>query len=135
METPVCPHCVRPLEPGAGYCAYCGNAVGIAETAAYPIPIPNSARFDEHHTLAKRAPRARWVRAVGAFWAAWFLIWIGLIALAGTVLLITGAEASADDVFNFGFPAAILGAIGAAVYAARRSRSGVKPPASSVKPS
>jgi len=110
------------LEPGDRYCAYCGGAVGIAETAAYPIPIPNSARFDEKHAAAEPAPRARWVRAAGAFWAAWFLVQFGLIVLAGTVLLITGAEATADDVFNFGFPAGILGAIGAAVYAARRSR-------------
>ena len=134
METPVCPHCIRPLEPGARYCAYCGGAVGIAETAAYPIPIPNSARFDEKHAAAEPAPRARWVRAVGAFWGVWFLISFALIVLAGIVLLITGVEATAGAVFDFGFPAMILGAVCAAVYAAVRSRPGVRPSPPSSSP-
>ncbi len=127
MDTPVCPHCIRPLEPDARYCAYCGSAVGIAETAAYPIPIPNSARFDERHTPDVSGPRPRWVRVIGVFWATWFLIWFGLFVLAGAILLITGAEATIHDVLSFGGPAVILGAIGAAIYAARRSRPGVKP--------
>ena len=72
-ESPVCPHCSRPFDPGADYCTHCGGNLGTAETALPYLPVPNSARFDEKHEAAPRASLPPWVQATGVFFCVWMV--------------------------------------------------------------
>ena len=118
-ETPVCPHCIRPFEPGADYCTHCGGGLGTAETQLPYLPIPNAARFSERHEPAPHVPRRSWVHAVAVFWVVWLLT--GWLLFAVFTAVGTGLDGFGDGDL-FAYIAVTLGAFVAALYSYRRSR-------------
>ena len=112
---------MQPYAPVADYCTHCGSALGIAETTAYPLPVPNSPRFSEHHDAGEPAPRPRWVRAVAVFWGVLFVVNIGFMVLAAVGVLVTGTDASAQLMMGTAVPVSLLSAIVAAVISYRRA--------------
>jgi len=94
-ESAVCPRCTQPFGPGADYCTHCGGNLGTAETALPYLPLPNSARFDEHHEAPPRASLPPWVQATGVFFCVWMFTGFAIQILAAAFGRDRGASSAA----------------------------------------